>query len=328
MTIAFVGSTGHVGYAFDPMLESAEFPRVALAPASADDNMTYMAEACRKKGKEVAEYATWQEILENEKIDILVNCSVCGYMAAINTAFLKAGAHVFSEKPLARTMEELDEMEAAWKESGKVLLSMLPFRYDKGFRAARAAILRGEIGEVRMVSARKSYKLGKRASYYCDQSVYGGTIPWVGAHAIDFLLFLSGEHIKEAAAWNSSLFNGGHGDLDVTAACAFGMTGGVVGTATLDYFRPAGAATHGDDRARAVGTEGVIEIAEHVATLTKNGNVVLDDVSVPDIFEDFMNQVKGIGTPVLTPEESFENARACLGTREAAESGSIYRFDI
>ena len=326
MTVAFVGSSGHVGYAYDPMLQDPRFERIVFAPGSSDDNMTYLAENCRKAGKSVAVYDRWQDILIHEKPDILVNCSVCAYLAEINIAFLKAGAHVFTEKPMIRTMEEYDALETAWRESGKVLLAMLNFRYEHGFRAAFEAVRKGAIGEVRMVSAQKSYKLGRRPSYYCDQNVYGGTIPWVGAHAIDFILFMSRQHPVQAAAWNSAKHNGGHGDLDVTAACAFGLTDGVVATCTLDYFRPAGAPTHGDDRVRAVGTEGIIEVRDGKAYLTKEGTVELPDVELPSIFTDFMNQIDGIGTPVLTPEESLENARACIGARTAAETNSLFIF--
>lgn len=326
MTIAFVGSAGHIGYALDPAIASGDFTRFVVAPGSADDNMTGIYNCCVKSGKETVSYDDWRDILKNEKPDVLVNCTVCAYMAEITVAFFKAGANVFCEKPLARTLDELDAIEAAWRESGKVLLAMLPFRYEEGFRAAYRAVKDGVIGEVRLLNAQKSYKLGNRAPYYWDQKVYGGTIPWVGAHAIDFISFLSGEHFVSAAAWNSAKCNGGMGDLDVSAVCAFQMTNGVTATATIDYFRPANAPTHGDDRVRAVGTDGIIEVIDGVATLTKNGKEILPDVEVLPIFDDFMNQVRGGAPTLLSAAESLENARACLGARTAAERGEVYHF--
>ncbi|MCQ2424499.1 MAG: Gfo/Idh/MocA family oxidoreductase, partial [Clostridia bacterium] len=134
MTIAFVGSSGHIGYALDPALAGSDFSRFVLAPGSADDNMTGTYNLCVKNGKDVKQYDDWRDILKNEKPDVLVNCTVCAYMAEITVAFFKAGAHVFCEKPLARTLEELDAVETAWRKSGKVLLAMLPFRYEAGFR--------------------------------------------------------------------------------------------------------------------------------------------------------------------------------------------------
>ncbi|MEA2826033.1 MAG: hypothetical protein QOG43_472, partial [Actinomycetota bacterium] len=50
---------------------------------------------------------------------------------------LRAGKHVFCEKPLALTMEELDDVEAAWKESGRVLFVGFNRRYSEAVAKVR-----------------------------------------------------------------------------------------------------------------------------------------------------------------------------------------------
>ena len=52
------------------------------------------------------------------------------------------------------------------------------------------------------------------------------------------------------------------GTLATAAHCIFALDSGAVASADIDYMRPEGAPTHGDDRMRAVGEKGVIEVAQ------------------------------------------------------------------
>ena len=54
----------------------------------------------------------------------------------------------------------------------------------------------GTVGQIRLMNAQKSYKLGRRNEFYKIRSTYGGTIPWVGSHAIDWLYWFSGEKFE------------------------------------------------------------------------------------------------------------------------------------
>jgi predicted dehydrogenase len=57
------------------------------------------------------------------------------------------------------------------------------------------SIKQGSIGKVRLMNSQKSYKLGSRSEFYKHRQTYGGTIPWVGSHAIDWMYWLSGRDL-------------------------------------------------------------------------------------------------------------------------------------
>ena len=67
-------------------------------------------------------YASYQELLADERIDAVSVCAANHVHAEISIAALKAGKHVLCEKPMAVTLEECKAMVAAAEESGKYLM--------------------------------------------------------------------------------------------------------------------------------------------------------------------------------------------------------------
>ena len=57
----------------------------------------------------------------------------------------------------------------------------------------------------------------------------------------------------------------------------------------LDYYRPAGAPSHGDDRIRLAGTEGVLEVSGGKVTLiTAEETQVWEPKEAPELLEEFL----------------------------------------
>lgn len=65
---------------------------------------------------------------------------------------IKAGCHVFSEKPLSSTLEGVDELSKLMSESGKKMMIGFCFRYHKGLLKVRQSLNAGRIG--RLISIR------------------------------------------------------------------------------------------------------------------------------------------------------------------------------
>src|SRR5207244_10593595 len=115
-------------------------------------------------------------------------------------------------------------------------------RYDPGFATARRLIAEGAVGDVRLIDARKSYKLGKRDSFYRERSTYGGTIPWIGSHAIDWIMWLGGAAIESVTAQQSASHNDGYGTMERSAVFQFRLAGERFVSVSIDYLRPESAA--------------------------------------------------------------------------------------
>jgi predicted dehydrogenase len=93
---------------------------------------------------------------------------------------LKAGKHVWCEKPLALTDEELDGVEAAWRASGKVLFVGLNRRWAPHVRAVRA----GLAGAPAVVNYRVSAGRIPDGHWYGDRR-QGGRLLGEVCHFID-----------------------------------------------------------------------------------------------------------------------------------------------
>jgi len=85
--------------------------------AVADPNPDMRAKAKAHHGCQVV--ADWRELLG--KVDLVSVCSPAVTHAEIVRSFLKAGAHVLVEKPIATSMEEASELVALSRQEGRVL---------------------------------------------------------------------------------------------------------------------------------------------------------------------------------------------------------------
>ena len=85
--------------------------------AIADSNAEMLAKAKSHHGCTVA--ADWRELLG--KVDLVSICSPAITHAEIVRGFLKAGAHVLVEKPIATTMEEASELVSLSRKMERVL---------------------------------------------------------------------------------------------------------------------------------------------------------------------------------------------------------------
>ena len=87
-------------------------------------------------------------------------------------------------------------------------------------------------------------------------------------------------------------FNSGYGDLETAAAAVFEMENGCIAAVTADYFRPASAKTHDDDRMRIVGTKGILEyMCGKVTLIDENGEQKLNLEETKDIFNLFVKRI-------------------------------------
>jgi hypothetical protein len=98
----------------------------------------------------------------------------------------------------------------------------------------------------------------------------------------------------------------------------------------IDYLRPETAPTHGDDRLRIIGSEGVIEIkdlGERVELITSSSKPVnLPLTEGKSLMGDFISELRGEGKHILLPEEPFEMTRVALIAHQSANQKRIVKL--
>ncbi len=319
-----IGNAGHAYYAY-PGIKTYNIDFTALACGSAgleaEGTMGALANL-KKRGFDPKLYEDWRMMLDAEKPDIAIITPPFYEIAECAIYALERGIHVFAEKPLAHDIPQLERLEAAYKASNARLAGMFGMRYESGFATLKKAIKDSRIGKIRMMDSRKSYKCGTRSEFYKSRKTYPGIIPWVAIHAIDWMQWLSGESYTSVHAFHSAVANGDNGDMDITSSAQFMMTGEVIACVTADMFRPSTAPTHGDDRVRLVGTEGILELTDGQVTLISDsvgGKFILENEPEGDIFVDFLEQILHHKESDLTAENAFEVTRWALLARDDAE---------
>ena len=187
MKICFIGACGHSRQAWKYLITRQDVELVGYAPGSDQETQV------PKFAQELPQFADYKTMLEQTKPQYAVVSPVFGLTASVIMECAKRGIHVFSEKPVATTLEDLAAVEKAVKESGIRFCAMHYLRYEPAFYHGAELVRGGAIGEIRLISAQKSYKFGTRPAWYSDRRLFGGTIPWVGIHAIDWIYHFSGE---------------------------------------------------------------------------------------------------------------------------------------
>jgi predicted dehydrogenase len=287
-----IGTRGHFRTVLRE-LESMPLLRIT-ALCAGGDNIAPIAQWCRAHGHAAEAFEDHRAMLDRAKPDVLVVCGPFESHAVHCIDAVDRGIHVITEKPAGLTLADLDKLTAACERNASVHVAGMMFsRYESGFWTAKKLIAAGAIGDVRLINARKSYKLGTRDAYYHARETYGGTIPWVGSHAIDWAMWLGGDHpFKRVYATHSAKENAGNGTMERSALCHFTLAGERYASVSIDVFRPASAPTHGDDWIRVVGTIGVLEARPDEVKLinAENDGTKLVEVSCDRTFlRDFVD---------------------------------------
>lgn len=327
MKLCMIGSRGHCHYVFESLKE-VPFVELAAVSSGCEDSPQRLLDGAARCGFTPKVYDDYREMLDREKPDLVSVDGPFDRHAEMCIEALRRNINVFCEKPIALDFASLDEIEKAHAAASAKIVSMVGLRYESAFQHAHELVEAGAVGKVKLIGTRKSYRFGVRPDFYRNRATYGGTIPWVGSHAMDWMIYYGKSGFDTVWACEERSDNFGYGDLEVAAQCLFRMSNGIIAQASIDYLRPAAAPTHGDDRVRIAGTDGVLEVA--------GGRIMLIDaqgereIPVPppkrSLFSDFVLDVAGERPALVDAPQTFLLTRACLAARESADTGELFHF--
>ena len=141
------------------------------------------------------------ELLADPEIEIVVNLTPPTAHAKVSLAAIAAGKHVFSEKPLATTIEDGQRLVSAAREAG-VLLGCAPSTFLGGpLQTLRKVVDDGWIGEPRAATAFFSFRGGEHWHPNIDPFYAKGAGPMldIGCYLISTLINIFGPATRVAA---------------------------------------------------------------------------------------------------------------------------------
>jgi predicted dehydrogenase len=108
---------------------------------------------------------------------------------------LDAGKHVICEKPVARSLQEVDEIMAAEKQSGKHVMPIFQYRFGCGLQKLKRLVSDGVAGRAHLTTVETAWR--RRANYYATwhgkwKMELGGAMLTLAVHAHDALYYILG----------------------------------------------------------------------------------------------------------------------------------------
>ena len=148
------------------------------------------------KGKGYNIYDSFEDIIADPKVDIVLIATPNHLHHDMAIASMKAGKHVLCEKPVMMSSKELEEVLAVSKETGKVFYPRQNRRWDKDFRIVKRTYDEQLVGKVFNIECRIQGSRGIPGDWRGKKEFGGGMMLDWGVHLLDRLLFMVTEPIK------------------------------------------------------------------------------------------------------------------------------------
>ena len=104
----------------------------------------------------------------------------------------RQGKHVFCEKPVALSLEQVDRMLAAVEAAGVMSMVGQVIRFWPEYVAIRDLFRRGDLGEVRAIHALRLSPPPAWGNWFKDPARSGGAVLDLHVHDLDFIYWLCG----------------------------------------------------------------------------------------------------------------------------------------
>ena len=150
-----------------------------------------------------------------------------------------AGRHVFTEKPIANTVEEAAAMVRACEKAGVTLMVGHSARYSGASRALKSTLDAGRLGRVVMVEGNSSHSGGTRLSgqqwRWHREEAPGGPLMQLAIHTFDTMHYLFGPIRRATALSDSTLLPSEIEDVFVSL---LEFESGLLGYVGTNYVSP------------------------------------------------------------------------------------------
>lgn len=136
----------------------------------------------------------YKQLLSDSEIELVVISTNHNSHAKLIIEALKAGKNVYCEKPLCLTLDELDQIEAAYRESGKELFCGMNRRFASLVGQIKRVMSTDKIPAVYDYIVNAGFI--KSDHWIQDEAVGGGRIIGEACHFVDTIQYLDGSTLE------------------------------------------------------------------------------------------------------------------------------------
>jgi UDP-N-acetylglucosamine 3-dehydrogenase len=274
-------------------------------------------------------------LLADPDIDLVSIVTHVGDHLAPTLAALRAGKHVFLEKPMADSVEACDQILAELKSTDKAFMVGHVCRFDSAYALAKEEIAAGRLGRVLSMHARRNLAKWITESHLPKISALFGD----GVHDLDLMLWYSGARPRSVYAQTAKTRP--HLTHDDLGWAMFRLDNGAIAVVENVWCLPDNVPFAIDARLEVVGTEGAVYIDNsggHYTLLTKDGLCHPQSTYWPKVHglrRGYLKEeldyflkcvVAGERPSVITPEESRLVVHAVRTAERSAREGRVIEF--
>ena len=172
-----------------PAIRESRFARAyAVASRTLAKAETFANEHGFEKG-----YGSYEALLEDPEVQVIYNPLPNSLHCEWTIKALNAGKHVLCEKPLADNAAQCEQMIAAAKKSGRLLMEAFMYRFHPQTSKIKELVTQGTIGEVRIVRAAFGFPLNQEVpNVRLVEKLTGGCLMDVGCYCVNAIRNLFG----------------------------------------------------------------------------------------------------------------------------------------
>jgi predicted dehydrogenase len=245
-------------------------------------------------------------------------------------AALRAGKHVFTEKLLAPTVAECDELVEAAREHDVALVVSLPQLATSTTRTIRRLVDDGKLGRVtyaRIRMAHNGWIGGWLPERFGDpKAAIGGALTDLGCHPVYVLQHILGPRPASVQATYTSVTGR---PVEDNASVTLGYADGAIGVAEASFVT-----TPGSYAVEVRGTEGSLLFGFGRETLIGKGDTLGSDawseVEPADAgeppFAEWVRHIRSGSRPTDNTRNAVELTRLVVAANEAAASGAAVDY--
>ena len=315
-----------------PAFDKCEKSKVTALVSGHPGKANKLAQRYGVSPKNIYNYQNYDSIRDNPEVDVLYVVLPNGMHAEYTVRGLSSGKHVLTEKPMANTPAECQQMIDAGRKAGRKLMVAYRCRYEPYNREAIRIARSGELGPTKVILADNGWKIGDPSQWRLNKILAGGgSLMDIGIYALQAARYLSGEEPVEV---NAVMYNT-PGDprfkeVEETINFQLRFPSGILANCTSSY----GYAWQ--SHYRVVGTEGWLEMdpATVYSGLRMRVHLgeVMEERSLPvrDHFAlemDHMSECVMENKEPLTPgEEGLRDLKVMMAIYEAAKTEKMLKL--
>jgi len=318
-------------YEILPAFALCEKSKVVAFVSGHPDKANKLAARYGVNPKNIYNYENYDSIKDNPEVDIIYIVLPNSMHAEYTIRGLQAGKHVLTEKPMAGTPADCQQMIDAGRKADRKLMVAYRCRYEPYNQEAIRIARSGELGPTQVILADAGWNATDPNQWRLKKSLAcGGSLMDIGIYALNAARYLTGEEPTEI---NAMMFNqpGDPRFKEVEETINFQMRfpSGVLANCSSSY------GYFSQSHYRVVGTEGRLEMdpavwyrGNRMRVQRRNG---IEEIELPERNHfasemDHMSDCVMQNKQPLTPgEEGLRDITLMMAIYEAARSGKTVK---